>query len=189
MIEKVTALTNKSVMQIETISPVTREAQLIALYQELFPVTAAFIRSRGGSLEEAKDIFQDALVIYYEKKAESDFNVKQEPAYVLGIAKHLWYKRYREKIKAQELDEDATVATEEKEPVVSQSLLRFVELSGKKCLELLKAFYYEKLSMRTIAPRFGFSGERSATAQKYKCLEKVRNAIRERALQKEDFYE
>jgi len=63
---------------------------------------------------------------------------------------------------------------EEMEQSLRYSLVR----SGKKCLELLKAFYYDHCSMQDIANRFGFNGTRSATVQKYKCLEKVRNEIK-----------
>jgi hypothetical protein len=43
--------------------------------------------------------------------------------------------------------------------------------------------------MIDIAGRFGFSGERSATVQKFKCLEKVRDTIKSKSLSYEDFVE
>ena len=61
-----------------------------------------------------------------------------------------------------------------------QSVLASLERTGKKCLRLLKAFYYDHLSMDDIAARFGFNGRRSATVQKYKCLEKVRENLKTR---------
>jgi len=54
-------------------------------------------------------------------------------------------------------------------------------------MRLLNAFYYEKLNMDEIAIRFGFSGKRSATVQKFKCLGKVRQVVRRKSLQYEDF--
>jgi hypothetical protein len=56
-------------------------------------------------------------------------------------------------------------------------------------MELLQAFYYDKLPMNTIAGLFGFGGERSATVQKYKCLEKVRDIVKDKSLTYEDFLE
>jgi hypothetical protein len=41
--------------------------------------------------------------------------------------------------------------------------------------------------MKQIAGLFGYSGERSVTVQKYKCLEKVRDTIKQNALHYEDF--
>lgn len=173
----------------EQIKPATRESQFIRLYETAFPAVAIFVRKMNGSLEEAKDVFQDALVIYYEKKMTGDFLPEvDESHYVKGISRHLWYKKFNAAKTTQTLNTTFEVAAQE-EPKVSENILRYVELSGKKCLELLKSFYYDKLSMKELSAQFGFSGERSATAQKYKCLEKVRSAIKERSLSKEDFYD
>jgi hypothetical protein len=56
-------------------------------------------------------------------------------------------------------------------------------------MELLSAFYYEKEDLQKLAQRFGFSGTRSATVQKFKCLEKVRETVKQKSLQYEDFME
>jgi DNA-directed RNA polymerase specialized sigma24 family protein len=173
----------------EKTKSVTRQEYLISLYKEAFPAVASFVRKMGGTFEEAKDIFQEALLIYYEKKTEKDFLPQHsERIYVTGIAKHLWYKNYRENKRNVRGVLDFNL-TEVEEPRASTHILRYLELSGKKCLQLLTAFYYDKMNMKELADKFGFSGERSATAQKYKCLEKVRGIVRERLLTKEDFYE
>ncbi len=52
-------------MEIEDVAA-ERKLLLMQLYQQAFPLVAKFVRNRNGSFEEAKDIFQDALVIYYE---------------------------------------------------------------------------------------------------------------------------
>lgn len=169
----------------------THEELFIDIYKKAFPKAAAFIRKMGGGFEEAKDVFHDALVIYYEKKLEDNFvSESNEQAYILGICKHLWYKNYNKIKLNQTIDLTPELKLqEEPELKVSGDLLKFVELSGKKCLELLKAFYYDKLNMHELAQKFNFSGERSATAQKHKCIEKIRENIRSRALTKGDFYE
>jgi hypothetical protein len=56
-------------------------------------------------------------------------------------------------------------------------------------MQLLSAFYYEKLDMETLAEQFGFSGPRSATVQKFKCLEKVKETVKEKSLRYEDIIE
>ena len=169
--------------------PQTREDLFVNLYESAFPKVASFIRKMGGSLEETKDMFQDALVIYYEKSANPEFSPERtETAYLLGVCKHLWYKKHKENIREEALTDNLKLL-ETPEPTVSENVLRFVEVAGKKCMNLLKAFYYDRMNMKEIATAFHFSGERSATAQKYKCREKVRNVIQERALNKDDFYE
>ncbi|HOZ88545.1 MAG TPA: sigma-70 family RNA polymerase sigma factor, partial [Bacteroidia bacterium] len=154
------------------------------------PKVASLIRQRGGTLEEAKDIFQDALLIYYEKKSPGGFSPNtSDGQYLNGIARHLWYKKFNENKNKAPLNQDVLFKTLEEEPAISDNLMKFVESSGKKCLDLLTSFYYDHINMKELALRFGFSGERSATAQKFKCLEKVRTAIREKSIHKADFYE
>lgn len=168
----------------------TRQELFIEMYEEVFPGFAAFVKKMSGNLDDAKDIFQDALLIYYEKSVQQQVNIETtDKAYLMGICKHLWYKKFNQKITETDLDLKTVLETEEEPLKISDRLLRMIEQSGKKCLELLQSFYFEKKSMHEIADIFGFSGERSATTQKFKCLEKVRNEIKKRVMKKEDFYE
>src|ERR1700712_699996 len=75
----------------------SREQTFTALYQKAFPAVARYVAKMGGSFEQAKDVFQDALVIYYEKQLTQNITLQSsERAYLLGIAKHLWLKTYRD---------------------------------------------------------------------------------------------
>ncbi|HTF06071.1 MAG TPA: hypothetical protein VK826_18705, partial [Bacteroidia bacterium] len=79
-------------MDIPRTIPVQTPTELFAeLYERAFPAVALFVRKMNGSFEEAKDIFHDALVIFYEKQQEKTFVLRTSPeAYLMGIAKHLW---------------------------------------------------------------------------------------------------
>ena len=166
-----------------------REKLLTALYKKTFPAVAKYIHRMGGSLEEAKDVFHDALVLYYEKKlAGNDSTVLNEQAYVVGTVKHLWAKRFKDKNHFTSLSSaEETISSPKEELPSSEKILQFLESSGQKCMELLRAFYYDKISPDKLAESYGFSGVRSATVQKYKCLEKVRNSVKEKSLDYEDF--
>lgn len=163
-----------------------------ALYEQAFPAVARFVSSRKGTLDDAFDIFHDALVIFYEK-TEAGFTVTTSAeAYLLGIAKHLWLHRFTKERRSVSLDDAEKTITlpDDYFPKVNDvRLLRFLESAGKRCLDLLHAFYYNNQSMDQIAGAFGFSSGRSATVQKFKCIEKVRNTIHEKSLQYEDFLE
>jgi DNA-directed RNA polymerase specialized sigma24 family protein len=160
---------------------------LPGLYEETLPAVAAFVAKMGGSAEDAKDIFHDAIVVFFEKNIVPD----NPAAYIVGIAKHLWTRKYhRDKYRVSLDDIERTITIPEEESLpVSQRLLRLVEISGKTCLELLQAFYYERLSPERIAAVFNYSTVRSATVQKFKCLEKLRNTVKQKSLGYEDFVE
>ncbi len=154
------------------------EDSIIQLYRDSFPAVAQMVRRKGGTLEEAKDAFHDALLIYMEKEKAGRLLLRSSPrAYLLGIARICWLRALGATVTlpdAFDVAEQDDTALEEMEQTVLSSLAR----SGKKCIELLKAFYYDHCSMQDIATRFGFNGTRSATVQKYKCLEKIRNEIK-----------
>jgi len=169
-----------------------RKAFFMDLYQKAFPLVARYISSMGGSFEEAKDVFQDALVIYYEKLTSGPVELQySEKAYLLGIAKHLWARKNNNKQRHTTLDDSLEgIATAENDPASStEKLMELLNTAGQKCMELLRAFYYDKLPLHKISGMFGFSGTRSATVQKYKCLEKIRDTVKEKSLTYEDFLE
>ncbi|HYG38098.1 MAG TPA: sigma-70 family RNA polymerase sigma factor [Cytophagales bacterium] len=167
------------------------QTDFVQLYKTTFPKVARYVGGKGGTLAEAKDVFQDAVVVYFEKiNSEVPFLKKGDMEYIVGIAKKLWINKYREKNRLQPLEESYNTYFQKDESTVNTSLLlRYVEKTGRKCMDLLQAFYYRKLPMKDIAGRFGFSGERSATVQKYKCIEKVRDTIKAKSLSYEDFFE
>jgi DNA-directed RNA polymerase specialized sigma24 family protein len=166
-----------------------REAFFMTLYKKAFPTVARYVARMGGTLEEAQDIFQDTLVVYYEKviSAPADI-VVNEKAYLFGIAKKLWMQHYKTNSKNQPLDDLDIEAIPDEQPA-SSKLLHYLETSGKKCMELLKAYYYDGATVSDVAALFGYGGIHSATVAKYKCLEKVRETVKQKSLSYADFIE
>ena len=138
------------------------------------------IRRMGGSLEEAKDAFHDALLIYMEREKAQKLHLHSSPkAYLLGTARICWlHMRGNGPISELPIGFEAAAPEDADEEEREKSLLESLVKSGKRCMELLKAFYFDHWSMQDVADRFGFSGRRSATVQKYKCLEKIREEIK-----------
>lgn len=166
-----------------------REAFFVALYKKAFPQVARYIARMGGDLEAAQDIFQDALVIYYEniRSAKSEVIVN-EKAFLLGVSKKLWLQHYKAGNRNRSLaDLDVAIITNE-QPATGR-ILSFLERSGKKCMELLKAFYYDELQTQDVTGLFGYSSTHSATVAKYKCMEKVRETVKQKSLSYADFIE
>ena len=181
-------------LSVPTSSPkVLREKLFEELYEMAFPAVASFVGQMNGSFQDAKDIFQDALVIYYEKLADPDFMIQGLPErYILGIAKHLWIRKFKgdsKRISLNTLEATISIPVDFFPTLQSKKILQFLEHTGKKCLDLLRGFYYEKLAMKDIAEKLGYSNEHSATVQKYKCLEKIRETIKEKSITYEDFFE
>jgi RNA polymerase sigma factor (sigma-70 family) len=165
-----------------------RQQLFISLYKTAFPVVSKYISRMGGSFDEAKDVFQDALVAYYERSVNPASALNNDLAYLVGTAKNLWVKRYRQNKQNVHLD-DVDFVDELNLNPSNNRLMRFLETAGKKCMDLLTGFYYDERPLTELADEFGYSGTRSATVQKYKCLEKVRETVKQKALVYDDFME
>jgi len=157
------------------------------LYIKTFPLFAKYVSKMGGTFEEAKDVFQESLIAYYEKQVHEDFRIeKPASAYLLGICKNKWFKAKRDEPPTNPLA-GIDVEIQKEDSLSVTLLLKILKSSGEKCLEILQSFYYQKLSMQEVSFKFGFKSERSATVQKYKCLEKVRENVKQKSLTYADF--
>lgn len=172
--------------------PVLREARYEELYQRAFPMVARFVSKLKGTFQDSKDIFQDALVIYIEQSANPVFKIDSPERYILGIAKHLWMRKFKDSVRHVGLDAfeaSLTIPADFYPTIRSMKLLQFLEVTGRKCLDLLRDFYFGQHTMKDIAEIHGYSSERSATVQKFKCIEKMRQTVKDKSMLYEDFFE
>lgn len=169
----------------------TREKFFEELYEKAFPPFARFARNMQASFDDAKDIFHDALVIYYEKRMVADFAIRTSAeAYILGIAKHLWIRKFnqdRRKISLNSMESAISLPADYFPAVNEIRLLKFLERYGKQCMELLRKFYYEKTPLKDIAASLGYRSTHSVSVQKFKCIGKIREVIKSKSMDYEDF--
>lgn len=172
---------------------INTETSIETLYEAAFPGVARFVQKMGGDFEDAKDIFHDALVIFQERQNQAGFHIQQSPnAYLLGVAKHLWLRKHhrqRKLVPLTEAEQEITLPEDYFPNLHTQRLLQFLEKAGQKCLDLLRAFYYQKTPLKEMTSQLGYANEHSLSVQKYKCLEKVRHSIQQKSLRYEDFHE
>ncbi len=82
------------------------EQEMLRIYRETFPAVASMVRNPGGDLETAKDLFHDALIIYYEKQTAGSLEINvSERSYITGIARNLWNRQFRNRLFTTTLDE------------------------------------------------------------------------------------
>lgn len=150
-----------------------------------YPVIRKMVLANHGTRTEAEDLFQEALVILCRKVRSADFELSSSlNTYLYSVCKLLWLEELRKKQKNvlhQSLQIEDTCeplaeqAIDEERPLkkAQQAIARL----GAKCKELLELFYFQKKSMKEIAVLFGFSTERVAKNQKYRCIEKAKSYL------------
>ena len=164
----------------------TNEDKLEQLYRDSFPDAARVLQRMGANLEDARDAFHDALLIYLEKTNHGAIEIHTSPkAYIIGTAKIIWLHARTGLYTTQDIDslfphEVAGYLADEAslEESNEKKVFEYLKMAGQKCMEILTAFYYENIPLSKIATRFGFNGTRSATVQKYKCIEKIRSQLK-----------
>ncbi len=154
-----------------------------------YTIIRKMVISMGGSAEDAKDVFQDALIVFYQMVVKPEFTLNASVKTLLySISRNLWLKKVRDyKSKFVAVTEDSGEHEfqedfEEKntEGIKMRTAMQVVDLLGDPCKTLLQLFYYNNLSMKEIAERLGYSGEYTAKAQKYKCIERGKKMLLEK---------
>lgn len=157
-----------------------REKAIRHLYKE-YPKIKALICSSGGDEAIAQEIFHDSLILLIEKVAKSDFVLSSKlSTYLYGINRFLWKNQLRKQNKNHELEWSDTLIisdedleyNEEKEAKLKmlESILATIT---EKCKAIFELFYFQKLKMKDIAEKLGYSSVNSAKTQKYKCVEQA----------------
>jgi len=146
----------------------------------LYPNVEKYILSNSGSKPEALDIFQEGLVLLYQK-SQSEYNVSPE-GFLVNSCKFLWKNELRKKkvrsgdsLKNDYLinEKEITDLLEKEEKF--QQIEDILKQISKKCRDIFNLFYYKSLSMTEVTKRIGFKSVQSAKVQKYKCMEHARN--------------
>ena len=154
---------------------------LKVLYKK-WPDIRKYLKSKGCSAEDAEDLFQEALVIFCRKKEDPEFNLTVEPFhYVKNTCKLLWYNQARKQQKHPELELTADVQVLEDDWFQKEMKILRIEKAmstiGRQCQEILQLFYGLGLKMDEIARKTGLRNDKVVKAQKYRCLQKAKDAV------------
>ena len=154
-----------------------------AIYRENYAVIQAFILNNNGSVEDARDIFQETMIVLYEKSRLETFSLNcQIKTYVYSVCRRLWLKRLQQlnKFSTQVESLEETVPVEEEIEEHEKKNNDFILMEnamnkiGEPCKSLLDGYYLQKKSMQEIAEDFGYTNADNAKTQKYKCLVRLK---------------
>lgn len=159
-------------------------ASIEELYRIYSPVLTKWMLARGGEDSDSEDIFQEALIIVYEKAKDPEFCLTcRLSTYLFAVSKRLWYKKLQNdsrldfqddlvENKFTVVDEDINIHLEKEQYFLK--LKKAMDRLGEPCASLINAFYDEDKSMKEIAELFNYTNPENAKTQKYKCLNRLR---------------
>jgi len=158
------------------------EAALKQLYQENYVMILKLVVNNSGTEQEAKDVYQEAIIHFYERLSQPDFELTCKiKTYLYAVCRKLWLQRLAQRNKFLRIEEGERVAEvdsavsemEAKEKnftVMGQSLDKL----GEPCRSILEDYYLKGASMDEITEKFGYTNADNTKNQKYKCLQRLK---------------
>jgi RNA polymerase sigma factor (sigma-70 family) len=154
-----------------------------AIYKENFGLVQTFILNNNGTFDDARDVFQEAMVVLFEKSKDPNFTLTcQLKTYLYSICRRLWLKKLQQQNRygtpVEGMEDVVPVEDEIEEKEKLDNDFETMEMSmrnlGEPCKSLLEAFYIHKKQMVEIAEEFGYTNADNAKNQKYKCLMRLK---------------
>ncbi len=158
------------------------------LYKKNYPIVRGWMVKGGADEADVSDIFQEAMVVLYEKAGEPGFKMTCSiGTYLFAVSKNLWYKKLEKQgrqpgiisddgnfLEETLTDTETDVDAHREKENHFLMLDRALEQIGEPCRSLLKAYYHHDRNMQEIAAEFGYTNSENAKNQKYKCLTRLK---------------
>lgn len=159
------------------------EVMLRRLYIAYYPMILKLIINNNGTADDAKDVYQEAIIVLYNKIKSGDFELTSKlKTFIYSVCRRLWLKRlsqmnrYGGDIKDfQEFlpaEEDVDLHTERDQQFTKMQ--GALKLLGEPCKTIIEDFYIHNKSMQEICEEFGYTNADNAKTQKYKCLQRLK---------------
>lgn len=157
---------------------------LRAIYKKFAGRISNFIIKNGGSPEDAKDVFQDALMIILKKVQSPDFELNSSfYTYLYSVNKLVWYNKSRKKYRSTvSISDDNTLkdSTSFEQALLEREMDNIYKDNfrklGQLCQQLLKLFFVRK-NMTEIAKLLNLKNEHTARTRKYRCRESLKKRM------------
>jgi RNA polymerase sigma factor (sigma-70 family) len=165
-------------------------------YRHNYKMVRSYVLKNNGNEDDAKDIFQEAMMVTWLNLKEGKFVVKNEfslQSYIYQVAKHKWLDKLKSKRfkTTRRLGEEEPMGLDPEIADYSESerkLSYFSKLYNEldqKCKDILNRFYFDGNRLEEIAGTLNYDVGSIRTI-KYRCMQKLRKL---HMAQNPDFFE
>lgn len=161
------------------------------LYKEIMPAVKKYIRSNGGSNDDAHDVFQESLLSVYKRVFNSNEVASENlNGYLYKACVYNWINRakYQSKFTSiEDIRQDKVVTnesvffdvgTDERKSSISSLFQRL----GEKCKTVLELSIYSELSQEDIMERMQLTSIGSVKMQYKRCKMKLMELLKNEPL-------
>jgi RNA polymerase sigma factor (sigma-70 family) len=157
--------------------------KVFSLIYNSYPLIENYILNNSGSKDDAKDIFQNTLLIFYQKVKEPDFELTSKlSTYLFAICKNAWLKTLRSRKTKEPLQDHIQLTNDEETHQTNEdSIVEFIQekltAMGDPCQSLIIFHEFHKMKWEEIAKKMNYASAHAARNQKYKCLVRLKKMI------------
>ncbi|MBN1409028.1 MAG: sigma-70 family RNA polymerase sigma factor [Calditrichaceae bacterium] len=155
------------------------------LFIKFEKVVFKHIQTHGGSLDDAKDMLQESIIVLWQNVSAGRFKLQSKlSTYLVAVAKNKWMVEMRKKKRF--VQDDPPEIAHHSEPgildkIVDNEMIEQVRFALDQikpvCKQLLLLFYFEERSMEEIAKILSFANMNVAKAKKYQCKKALQDFV------------
>ena len=157
---------------------------LKAIYRFVYPQVEQYVVRNSGSMEEARDLFQETMMIAFQQVSHPDFKLScRLSTYLIAISRKNWMRKLRDdkpsEIRSTHVLENLTAATEaltdnfEQKELLFHQKLQELPPRDRELMEL----YLAGASTRTIMKHFGYTSPAYVRKRKCQCKAELKRLI------------
>lgn len=157
-----------------------------ALYTQHYPMVRKLVIANSGSESEAKDVYQETIIVLYENIQTKGFNLTCKiSTYLYSVSRNIWLKELKKRIpQTTDLNDHKHFVDvnrdfdkhEEKQKRLDKIQLALEQI-GEPCKSILTYFFFNRLTMEEIATKMGYTNADNAKNQKYKCFKRLKKLV------------
>ena len=159
------------------------EEALNKLYKGYFPMILQFILNNNGDEDDAKDVYQEGIIVLYNKIKSGNFELSSKlKTYIYSVCRRIWLKKLAQQSKKSNNVSDfedimaveVDVEQHEEKDQQFEKMQSALHHLGEPCKTIIQDYYINNLSMQDICEKFGYTNADNAKTQKYKCLQRLK---------------
>ena len=155
------------------------EKALEYLYRKYYRMMTNVVIKNNGTEQEAKDIYQDALIVFWQKVSSNQLTLTSKiSTYLYSVCLNLWRKELDRKSRLSHEEHDTPEYMDDEAKERQAIIHQCIGQLGDTCRKILTYYYFDDLSMQDIAHKLGFATTETAKTKKYKCKKRLDNLIR-----------
>lgn len=158
-----------------------------SVYKEFFPLVKFLVNENGGNVEDAEDVFQDGIIIIYNKISANQLTLTSSfQTYLYSVCRNIWLQKLNKRKvvfeKLTDIEEyidlpsdilhEASNAELELHRIIQKHYLSLNE----DCQKVLRLFA-KNIPLKEIAGMLGFKTEKYAKLRKYLCKEELKKRV------------